>query len=194
MDVEDNFFKNLRRINRSKKNNTKLDSEENNTKENNTKLGSKKNNIQLSSKENNTQLRSEESDSFEESDNQLSSEENNIRVVVGLDFGTTYSGFAYCHVSENKNLCSNDNWHGEVGQLKTNTVLQYDDEYNNVKLWGAPALAKKQSRRAKNQSISKDNKPVEMFKLHLGDLLRSEEHTSELQSLRHLVCRLLLEK
>src|SRR5262245_65745316 len=27
---------------------------------------------------------------------------------------------------------------------------------------------------------------------HLGD--RSEEHTSELQSLRHLVCRLLLEK
>src|SRR5262245_64342358 len=27
----------------------------------------------------------------------------------------------------------------------------------------------------------------------LGDL-RSEEHTSELQSLRHLVCRLLLEK
>src|ERR1039458_3421656 len=31
---------------------------------------------------------------------------------------------------------------------------------------------------------------------HLGttDRIRSEEHTSELQSLRHLVCRLLLEK
>src|SRR5262245_62374879 len=28
----------------------------------------------------------------------------------------------------------------------------------------------------------------------LGGLGRSEEHTSELQSLRHLVCRLLLEK
>src|SRR5947199_10222598 len=27
-----------------------------------------------------------------------------------------------------------------------------------------------------------------------GNLSRSEEHTSELQSLRHLVCRLLLEK
>src|ERR1039458_10464843 len=27
-----------------------------------------------------------------------------------------------------------------------------------------------------------------------GEVLRSEEHTSELQSLRHLVCRLLLEK
>src|SRR5258705_2984691 len=28
----------------------------------------------------------------------------------------------------------------------------------------------------------------------VGKLIRSEEHTSELQSLRHLVCRLLLEK
>jgi hypothetical protein len=91
--------------------------------------------------------------------------ENDIRVVVGLDFGTTYSGFSYCHVSENKNIYSNDLWHREVGQLKTNTVLQYDNEYKNVKLWGAPALAKRQSRRTKNR----DSKPVEMFKLHLGD-------------------------
>src|SRR5258705_7086146 len=29
---------------------------------------------------------------------------------------------------------------------------------------------------------------------HSGQRSRSEEHTSELQSLRHLVCRLLLEK
>src|ERR1035438_7119700 len=29
---------------------------------------------------------------------------------------------------------------------------------------------------------------------YYGAVLRSEEHTSELQSLRHLVCRLLLEK
>src|SRR5262245_62908803 len=28
----------------------------------------------------------------------------------------------------------------------------------------------------------------------IGNTMRSEEHTSELQSLRHLVCRLLLEK
>src|SRR5258705_2783192 len=28
----------------------------------------------------------------------------------------------------------------------------------------------------------------------IAEVLRSEEHTSELQSLRHLVCRLLLEK
>src|SRR5258705_1328065 len=30
--------------------------------------------------------------------------------------------------------------------------------------------------------------------IHIEDPARSEEHTSELQSLRHLVCRLLLEK
>ena len=90
--------------------------------------------------------------------------------MVGLDFGTTYSGFSYCHVSDkNKNICSNDLWQGEKGQLKTNTVLQYDDEFNNVKLWGAPALVKKKSRR-KKQNIGGEI-PVEMFKLHLGDLL-----------------------
>src|SRR5262245_65273540 len=36
--------------------------------------------------------------------------------------------------------------------------------------------------------------PRERFELLLLAFLRSEEHTSELQSLRHLVCRLLLEK
>src|SRR3712207_8165383 len=32
------------------------------------------------------------------------------------------------------------------------------------------------------------------FRLHESELLRSEEHTSELQSRQYLVCRLLLEK
>src|ERR1039458_10666461 len=40
--------------------------------------------------------------------------------------------------------------------------------------------------------------PVIMISCHNdaagGECMRSEEHTSELQSLRHLVCRLLLEK
>src|SRR5437899_4942646 len=35
---------------------------------------------------------------------------------------------------------------------------------------------------------------VEAFQFKVGIVERSEEHTSELQSLRHLVCRLLLEK
>src|SRR5205814_10338530 len=40
-------------------------------------------------------------------------------------------------------------------------------------------------------------KAIQIFRQHLDDYFaaqRSEEHTSELQSLRHLVCRLLLEK
>src|SRR5262245_64336329 len=36
--------------------------------------------------------------------------------------------------------------------------------------------------------------PFMMTFLNGGAAVRSEEHTSELQSLRHLVCRLLLEK
>src|ERR1039458_2705426 len=36
-------------------------------------------------------------------------------------------------------------------------------------------------------------KPGAMIRMNV-DVVRSEEHTSELQSLRHLVCRLLLEK
>src|SRR4051794_41318618 len=36
--------------------------------------------------------------------------------------------------------------------------------------------------------------PLEPLKLMVPDYVRSEEHTSELQSPVHLVCRLLLEK
>ncbi|GES97208.1 hypothetical protein GLOIN_2v1883103 [Rhizophagus clarus] len=87
---------------------------------------------------------------------------SNIRIVVGLDFGTKYSLFSYCHIGGNKNIHTNDIWHGKVGQLRTNTVLQYDEKYKNVKLWGAPALAKTRS--------TKDDKLVELFNLHLSDL------------------------
>src|SRR5205814_9468821 len=40
-----------------------------------------------------------------------------------------------------------------------------------------------------------DHAPCDRYPLDCGtERVRSEEHTSELQSLRHLVCRLLLEK
>src|ERR1039458_6807335 len=41
-------------------------------------------------------------------------------------------------------------------------------------------------------SLGGARKGLQIF--HEGQCSRSEEHTSELQSLRHLVCRLLLEK
>ncbi|PKY37994.1 hypothetical protein RhiirA4_450923 [Rhizophagus irregularis] len=90
-----------------------------------------------------------------------------IRVVVGLDFGTTYSGFSYCHVENSRNIRTYDMWPENLGNFKTNTALQYDDSYNTVMSWGAPALAKRPNRREKNIS---ETKPVELFKLHLGNL------------------------
>src|SRR5258705_1241765 len=43
--------------------------------------------------------------------------------------------------------------------------------------------------------VQDDRAPAQRVVLdHAGVVERSEEHTSELQSLRHLVCRLLLEK
>src|SRR5205814_644535 len=43
------------------------------------------------------------------------------------------------------------------------------------------------------ESIPRAKKQTTNFLVELNQRLRSEEHTSELQSLRHLVCRLLLE-
>src|SRR5690242_21216212 len=42
--------------------------------------------------------------------------------------------------------------------------------------------------------IEQAEQGVDYFTIHAGVLLRSEEHTSELQSHVNLVCRLLLEK
>ncbi|CAG8647155.1 21753_t:CDS:10 [Rhizophagus irregularis] len=73
-----------------------------------------------------------------------------VRVIVGLDFGVTYSGFAYCHVNDDyQDIHTNDIWPMVAGRFKTNTVLQYDDEFNNVK---------------------QNSEPVKLFKLYLGDL------------------------
>src|SRR5438045_8207881 len=56
-------------------------------------------------------------------------------------------------------------------------------------------VAKKEVELERLQIALKDNILTPEVKQHgYGDVDRSEEHTSELQSLRHLVCRLLLEK
>ncbi|CAB4437225.1 unnamed protein product [Rhizophagus irregularis] len=91
-----------------------------------------------------------------------------IRIIVGLDFGTTYSGFTLCHVDDDlANIKTNSEWPEELGRLKTNTVLQYDNDFTEVELWGKPALCKKPNRKGKDT----ETKPVELFKLHLGNCL-----------------------
>ncbi|CAI2172469.1 1056_t:CDS:2 [Funneliformis geosporum] len=88
--------------------------------------------------------------------------QDDIRVIVGLDFGTTYSGFAYCHIID-EIIHTNNKWTGATGDLKTNTILQYDYKFINVEEWGNPALYKRSNRK-------KEREPVELFKLHLGNL------------------------
>src|SRR3989442_4291206 len=53
------------------------------------------------------------------------------------------------------------------------------------------------SRHPPNHTIFRSHKPLHIIHLHrpsFATIHRSEEHTSELQSRPHLVCRLLLEK
>ncbi|CAG8538053.1 11758_t:CDS:2 [Funneliformis caledonium] len=88
--------------------------------------------------------------------------QNDIRVIVGLDFGTTYSGFAYCHIHD-EIIHTNSKWPGVTGEFKTNTVLQYDYKFIRVEQWGNPALYKR-------SNAKKEKEPVELFKLHLGNL------------------------
>ncbi|RIA90040.1 hypothetical protein C1645_876365 [Glomus cerebriforme] len=93
---------------------------------------------------------------------------NDVRVVVGLDFGTTYSGFAYCHTaSANQEICTNTEWEEITGHYKTNTVLQYDEKFDKVEGWGKPAFAKRAERKTKAQD---EPRSVGLFKLHLGKL------------------------
>ncbi|CAG8622581.1 2440_t:CDS:10 [Ambispora leptoticha] len=100
---------------------------------------------------------------------------SDIRVVVGIDFGTTYSGFALASVANPDTIETNEAWPGIRGQLKTNTVLAYDEELNVVK-WGNPALSEKPSKKRPSSSSDKKlQKPVELFKLHFSNLDKNEK-------------------
>src|SRR5258705_8658402 len=66
-----------------------------------------------------------------------------------------------------------------------------------VKRFKASAAEKLKRRPYTLQEVASiyDKAPDDFWRyMILGGFYRSEEHTSELQSLRHLVCRLLLEK
>ncbi|PKC02903.1 actin-like ATPase domain-containing protein [Rhizophagus irregularis] len=89
-----------------------------------------------------------------------------IRVVVGLDFGTTYSGFTYCHLEDNDHK-TNERWPNASDSYKIHTVLKYDERLNNVESWGQSALSRRPDRRV---AVNKKDNVVELFKLHLGNL------------------------
>src|SRR5437899_4511845 len=69
------------------------------------------------------------------------------------------------------------------------TLFRSDQSLGHV-----PGIYRLQGLHAKLQHVVDFERLVADEVLQLGVQSRSEEHTSELQSLRHLVCRLLLEK
>ncbi|CAG8443263.1 10309_t:CDS:10 [Ambispora gerdemannii] len=98
-----------------------------------------------------------------------------IRIVVAVDFGTTFSTFAYANIQNPDDIVTNDSWPEQSGSFKTNTALQYNDKFQVVK-WGYPALAQEPSgRKKKRLPDGSENKPVELFKLCLASNLKPEE-------------------
>ncbi|CAI2173658.1 5241_t:CDS:2 [Funneliformis geosporum] len=87
-----------------------------------------------------------------------------LRVIAAIDFGTTFSGFAYAHISS-KEIVVHEEWDDSIGQFKHPTTLKYDDSLNLIS-WGYPALAEKPSKK----KISSGMRPAERFKLCLGEI------------------------
>ncbi|CAG8609909.1 15215_t:CDS:2 [Funneliformis mosseae] len=101
---------------------------------------------------------------------------DDIRVVVAIDFGTTYSGFAFAHKANPKVIITQDYWNGPEGEglYKTPTVIKYDDSYENVESWGLSALTKKSKK--SHRSFQTSSKPLKWFKLYLlGSALTYEK-------------------
>ncbi|RHZ72303.1 hypothetical protein Glove_243g60 [Diversispora epigaea] len=99
----------------------------------------------------------------------MSSSSSDIRVVVGIDFGTTYSGYAYAHKSNPNEIKAQDSFKGHFvhGIYKTPTVIRYDDDsYTNVNSWGFPALEGRPDKR-RSPSHPSTSRPIELFKLLL---------------------------
>ncbi|CAG8575473.1 2533_t:CDS:2, partial [Paraglomus occultum] len=95
---------------------------------------------------------------------------SNFRVVVGIDFGTIYSGYAFANKTDPDEIISQDTWPDQKGTLRTPTVLQYDNHWNVFK-WGYPALTEYETLKKKKISARNETQTVEMFKLHLIDTL-----------------------
>ncbi|GBB94068.1 hypothetical protein RclHR1_22870002 [Rhizophagus clarus] len=88
-----------------------------------------------------------------------------IRVVAAIDFGTTFSGFAYAHKSNPKDIIVHDKWPDFSGYLKIPTAVKYDESLK-LTSWGFSALAEKPNKKIKSSDI----KPAEKFKLHLSKM------------------------
>ncbi|CAB4494375.1 unnamed protein product [Rhizophagus irregularis] len=98
---------------------------------------------------------------------------DDIRVLVSIDFGTTYSGFAYVHKENQETVVVNNSWPGKEGVPKAPTALQYDNGYKNVTSWGNLALEEDPDEEPDDTERQRP-RPVELFKLHISNLRKKE--------------------
>src|ERR1039458_7345466 len=80
----------------------------------------------------------------------------------------------------------------DIARQQLNAIVNAVHESHDLRrVWESPAVSAEQKRAVLDAVVGQIGaaKPIRNF-----IAIRSEEHTSELQSLRHLVCRLLLEK
>src|ERR1035438_10513887 len=102
-------------------------------------------------------------------------------------FGLSYTTFAYSNLRPSSSHMAKD------GQMNVTVSVR-----NTGKRDGQEVVQFYLTHRgSKVERPIKELKGFQRVSLKAGEtkvVLRSEEHTSELQSLRHLVCRLLLEK
>ncbi|KAF2103534.1 hypothetical protein NA57DRAFT_53054 [Rhizodiscina lignyota] len=70
--------------------------------------------------------------------------ENTDRLIIGLDFGTTYSGVAYAFTTRPDQVYSVTEWPGAVGRTvpKAPTILKYDTDERKVPKHYLETLAK----------------------------------------------------
>lgn len=97
----------------------------------------------------------------------MDTEQNYIRVVIGLDFGTSFSGYAYAFKNDQEVICRTD-WPGQpMPYIKTLTQLLYSPE-QQVEAWGYEAPTRlaqlREDEHIKAYSLLKN------FKMHLRDV------------------------
>src|SRR5262245_37563406 len=115
--------------------------------------------------------------------NHLCKEETRIRFATPIGY---VFGVVFARTDENfyDDVLLVDESGGFLGFIGTETLF---------KVQNALLLTNIRELEERDREIRQKNEQMETD-LRMATELRSEEHTSELQSLRHLVCRLLLEK
>ncbi|KAI9029987.1 hypothetical protein CLU79DRAFT_831733 [Phycomyces nitens] len=91
---------------------------------------------------------------------------NDYRVVVGIDFGTTYSGAAFSIISSDNEVCDIVSWPKQTAHHygKVPTMSLYDVETKELTFWGSAARRE----RAK-ANLTKKYLLLQQFKLYLDE-------------------------